>query len=143
MKSQHTNRITTALLIILGMIAFTTAGWGDFVAEVVHSEGDAELQRSLTDIWETLSYMEEIHLADTLRTGATGKVEALVGYQDIDAVWSLFADSSMYFDEEEPFCETRKSESETQTQKEILRFFALWKFEDFSSLLGQIFMIWA
>ena len=110
--------------MILGMIAFTTAGWGDFVAEVVETKGDAELlkaemrQKGLSDKWETLSYMEEIFLADTLRTGATGKVEALVEYQDIDAVWSLLENGSMYFDEEEPFCEARKSE--TQKQKRIL-----------------------
>ena len=115
MKSRHTNRITTALLIILAMIAFTTAGWGDYIAEVVQTEGVAELlkaemrQKDLTDKWETLSYMEEIFLADTLRTGATGKVKALVEYQDIDAVWSLLENGSMYFDEEEPFCEARKS----------------------------------
>jgi len=121
MKSRYTNRITTALLIILAMIAFTTAGWGDYIAEVVQTEGVAELlkaemrQKDLTDKWETLSYMEEIFLADTLRTGATGKVKALVEYQDIDAVWSLLENGSMYFDEEEPFCK-----SETQKQKRIL-----------------------
>lgn len=96
--------------MILAMIAFTTAGWGDFVAVVVQTEGDAELQRGLTDKWETLSSREEIFifLADTLRTGATGQVEALVEYQDIDGVWSLFQNGSMRFDEEEPFCEKSK-----------------------------------
>jgi hypothetical protein len=114
MKSQHRNRITTVLLMVLGMIAFTTAGWGDFFAEVVETKGVAELQKAemrqkgLTDKWKPLSPMEEIFLADTIRTGATGKVKALVEYQGIEAVWSLFANGSMYFDEEEPFCNKSK-----------------------------------
>ena len=124
MQTRHRNRIKTALLTILGLIAFTTAGWADFIGEVIQTEGAAELQKTemrqkgLTDKWEKLSYKDEIFLADTIRTGASGKVEALVEYQDVDAVWSLLENGSMYFDEEEPICEALKSE--TQKQKRIL-----------------------
>ncbi len=124
MQTRHRNRIKTALLTILGLIAFTTAGWADFIGEVIQTEGAAELQKAemrqkgLTDEWEKLSYKDEIFLTDTIRTGASGKVEALVEYQDVDAVWSLLENGSMYFDEEEPICEARKSK--TQKQKKIL-----------------------
>ena len=109
--------------MILGLIAFTSAGWGDFIGEVIQTEGAAELQKAemrqkgLTAEWEKLSYKDEIFLSDTIRTGASGQVEALVEYQDVDAVWSLLENGSMYFDEEEPICEARKSE--TQKQKRV------------------------
>ncbi|CAB1062005.1 hypothetical protein D1BOALGB6SA_6781 [Olavius sp. associated proteobacterium Delta 1] len=101
--------------MILGLIAFTTASWGDYIGEVIQTEGVAELQKAeirqkgLTEKWEKLSYKDEIFLADTIRTGATGKVETLLEYHDVDAVWSLLENGIMYFDEEEPICKTRKS----------------------------------